>query len=231
MIDAAIFDLGNVLLAFDHHLIEQRVADAACGATDAAACDETAARMRALAVQFEHGAMAPAAFIAACIALPALDGRLAADDFRLLWCDIFWPRRAMIALVTRLARRMPLVMLSNTNALHIDWARERHPEVFTPFTATVFSHEIGCAKPDPAAFDAALARAGTTADRCLYVDDLAAHVDAATSRGLRAIQHVSAAGVTGALRLLGVDMQDGADTGHKNPQFSLRDIRTGVLPC
>lgn len=230
MIEAAVFDLGNVLLGFDHRLIERRLAALADPGADDATREADRKVVWELSALLERGAVEAGAFIDACIDLPTLRGRVDAEQFRLLWCDIFWPRPAALVLATALADRMPLVMLSNTNALHAEWAQARHPEVFAPFRATVFSHELGRCKPDPAAFEAAVARAGTEAGRCLYVDDIAAYVDAARRCGLRAVPYISAGAVRDALRLLGIPIEAPRPAPHPEPNF-MCDTRSGVLPC
>jgi putative hydrolase of the HAD superfamily len=56
-------------------------------------------------------------------------------------------------------------------------------------TGSLMSYDLGFAKPDPAFFTAALARAGARADECLFVDDKLDNVEAARGVGLTAIHY------------------------------------------
>jgi len=47
-------------------------------------------------------------------------------QFRLLWCDHFTLDRGSYALLKKTAKNVPTYLLSNTNALHIDFIRERY---------------------------------------------------------------------------------------------------------
>lgn len=53
------------------------------------------------------------------------------------------------------------------------------------FHAIVNSSELGVAKPAAAFFEAALARAGVTAQQAVFIDDSTEHVTAARRRGIR----------------------------------------------
>ncbi|QUH06409.1 HAD-IA family hydrolase [Saccharopolyspora erythraea] len=53
--------------------------------------------------------------------------------------------------------------------------------------AVVNSSRVGCAKPDPRIYRLAAARAGAAVERCLFVDDTAANVEAARDVGMTAL--------------------------------------------
>jgi putative hydrolase of the HAD superfamily len=57
-----------------------------------------------------------------------------------------------------------------------DWARH--------FLATVFSGDLGCAKPDAEIFAALVSRLDANPGDCLFFDDRQANVDAALEAGL-----------------------------------------------
>jgi epoxide hydrolase-like predicted phosphatase len=54
------------------------------------------------------------------------------------------------------------------------------------FDDLVISGEVGVMKPDPAAFELALARVGASAEEVLFIDDFHANVEAARSMGIEA---------------------------------------------
>ena len=82
----------------------------------------------------------------------------------------------------RLAARWPIVALSNGNA-----DVQRVPGLGRHFHAAVSARDLGLAKPDPASFTAACARAGAVPGRTLHIgDDAALDVDGALDAGLQA---------------------------------------------
>lgn len=107
--------------------------------------------------------------------------------FRLLWCDHFTLDRGSHAILKRTAARVPTYLLSNTNALHIDFIRERY--AFPALVrGSILSHELGLRKPDPAIYRAALKMSGTRPEETVFVDDLKPNVEAARALGFIAIR-------------------------------------------
>ncbi|MDQ0645356.1 HAD family hydrolase [Microbacterium murale] len=84
--------------------------------------------------------------------------------------------------------RSGLAILSNSG----DGAREEEERRFglsQIFAPICYSHEQGVLKPEARAFELALDRMGTTADRVLFIDDNLQNVQAAHAVGIRAIMH------------------------------------------
>ena len=67
-----------------------------------------------------------------------------------------------------------LILLSNTNALHIDWIKEQvsfYEDFKNCFDAFYLSHEINLVKPNIDIFDFVLNENKLKANECLFVDD------------------------------------------------------------
>jgi glucose-1-phosphatase len=90
----------------------------------------------------------------------------------------------MIALAESLKTRLPRLVLSNTNAIHMDYIFE-HYRFLDDFDAHVFSHEVGLLKPDAAIYRLTLQKYGLTAERTVFVDDLTANVEGPAALGSR----------------------------------------------
>ncbi|GAA1263737.1 hypothetical protein GCM10009677_14240 [Sphaerisporangium rubeum] len=75
-------------------------------------------------------------------------------------------------------------LLSNSWGDH--YVRDRWDEYFD---CVVISGEVGMRKPEPAIFHHALGLVGLPAERCVFVDDLAANVAAAQALGLVGLHH------------------------------------------
>ena len=61
------------------------------------------------------------------------------------------------------------------------------------FDAVYASHIMGLAKPDPAFYTYILEQEDCTADRAVFVDDLAANIEAARSLGIHSLLFSDAA--------------------------------------
>ncbi|MBF8151409.1 HAD-IA family hydrolase [Winogradskyella sp. F6397] len=79
-----------------------------------------------------------------------------------------------------------LILLSNTNDMHIDFVKETVPffdEFKNCFDAFYLSQEINLRKPNTAIFDFVLKENNLTASDCLFVDDTKDNTDTADAMG------------------------------------------------
>lgn len=79
-----------------------------------------------------------------------------------------------------------LILLSNTNANHIEHIKAHvpHYDAFKNcFDAFYLSHEIGLRKPDPAIFKFVLDKNNLQAEECLFIDDTLEHIESAKNLG------------------------------------------------
>lgn len=183
-VDAVIFDLGRVLIDYDW-----RRALEALRPWTGLEPDETQRRVlaRTRFTDFETGRVAPEEFHAQFQTALAITIPFAV--FRELWCSIFTAEIVPVANVARALMRggrVRVAALSNTNALHAEFLRRTWP-LLNELPHVFLSNEIGCRKPDPAAFRFVLGRLALAPGRVAFVDDLEENVTAAGQLGLRAI--------------------------------------------
>ncbi|MFG2193669.1 HAD family hydrolase [Streptomyces sp. NPDC048639] len=102
-----------------------------------------------------------------------------------LWAEYLGtPNEELIAFVLGLRGQCKLGILSNS----FIGARERETALYhfdELVDRIVYSHEIGLAKPDPQAFEAACAGLDVRPGSCLFVDDVAVNVEAAQVIGMQ----------------------------------------------
>ncbi len=211
MMRALISDLGNVLLHFDHRIIEQRLAEHFPSAPHN---EESTARFRTLVQAFETGSVDVEGFLTRIAQLLGLTEPLDEAKFLELWSDIFWLNEELLDVLAQVHDQLTLVLLSNTNPLHIAFARDRFPELFELFDHTVYSYETGLGKPDKRIYEKALEAAGVPAEETLYFDDIAAYADRASELGIHGYQYVSIASLVDVLRIYGLSLRFPAE--HKN---------------
>lgn len=88
-----------------------------------------------------------------------------------------------IALVTSLAEKMDVVILSDYVREWRDFIRQNHP-FLKVFERQFYSYEIGFTKSDPRAFTHVLRTMRVTAEESLFIDDRLPNVETAISVGL-----------------------------------------------
>lgn len=80
-----------------------------------------------------------------------------------------------------------LILLSNTNEIHIDWIKDNVPffEDFKRcFDAFYLSHEINYRKPDAAIYKYVIEQHDLNPEECLFIDDTKENTDAAAELGI-----------------------------------------------
>jgi glucose-1-phosphatase len=168
-----IFDLGKVIVDFDH-MTFCRNASRYCGASPAAVYERIF--KSGLERLFDDGTLSGEAFFEAASA--GLGMRADINLFARLWSDIFTLTGGIEHLLSEVKKRFRIVCLSNTNPWHFSWCRE-HFKILDAFDAFILSYEEGCCKPDLEIYRRALAKSHAPPDRCLYIDDSADNVAAA----------------------------------------------------
>jgi epoxide hydrolase-like predicted phosphatase len=180
-IEAAIFDIGNVLVPFDWQVAEQqfrsRIGDKTKEARD---------KFFPLKERFELGQIPPELFLSEAIRI--IDFRGGPDEFTTIWNGIFSSNEVMEECIIRLRDAVPLYLLSNTSELHLSFLKERF-QVLRHFVDGVYSCRVGCAKPDRKIFEIAAKQFAVTPSRTIYVDDLESNIQSATALGFHAIQY------------------------------------------
>jgi putative hydrolase of the HAD superfamily len=198
--DALLFDLGRVVIDIDFDRVLAVWADqAGCLPADLAprfVLDEVYHR-------HERGEIDDAAFFA------DLRRRLGIGltDAQLLegWNAIFVGEMPGIeAQLARAGRHLPLYALSNTNPPHVAHFSRAYAEVLRHFRSVFVSSEIGCRKPDVAAYDHVVAAIGVPAGRIVFFDDLDENIAAAKAHGLLGVQVRNSDDVARALDQLGL---------------------------
>jgi len=93
-------------------------------------------------------------------------------------------------LLEKLSKNYRLGLLSNTDPIHVAYIESRY-DFFSHFPVRVYSCVIGAAKPNPLIYREALRACRVRAKEAVYVDDIAAYVEAARRLGMAGIQFQS----------------------------------------
>jgi putative hydrolase of the HAD superfamily len=195
LIKAVIFDLGRVIVPFDFARGYSRIAELT-GLEPA----EIPQRIRptGLVDRLESGTIEPREFVRQISEVLGLS--CSYEEFCDIWSSIFLPATLIPEeMLSKIAARYRLVLLSNTNAIHFDMIRANYPHL-RHFHALVLSHEVGAMKPSPRIYEEAVAAAGCRPEECFFTDDVAEYVEGARRYGIDAVQFQSAEQIARELR-------------------------------
>lgn len=178
--DTFIFDLGRVLVDFDHNISAAKIAKLT------GKPQEWLYQLffeSEIIKSFDEGRISPRKFYSEVKNLTGL--KTSYQKFVPLWADIFSEKKEMSELVRCLKKDYRLVLMSNVNVLQFERIR-RNFSVVSEFDELVLSYEVGVMKPDPKIYKAAIKAAKTTPDRIIYTDDRQELIEGAKLAGIEA---------------------------------------------
>lgn len=178
------FDIGNVLINFDHHRMWQNLAT-----VSPLTADELDRRIqgRGLMQTFERGEISGEEFFHKAQDVGELDSQLSFQRFSTLWSDMFWEHPPIIQLAQQLQNHYTICLLSNTDIIHWDWLVERYP-ICAQVDDKILSFEVGAMKPESRIYQAAIQLSRSRPEQCVYLDDIGEYAAAACKLGMRGIQ-------------------------------------------
>ncbi len=180
---AVIFDIGRVLVHYNHQATLEAVA---------AISRVTATELRALFSTIDQdlglGNLSAADLHQFLIARAGVTAD--EDLFLQAFAAGITRNEAALAYALELQARPDLTIgvISNTNAAHVLRLDEDVPEL-DELDLVMYSNEVGLLKPDPAIFELALELLDVAADQAIFVDDLAENTAAAQAMGMAGIVH------------------------------------------
>ncbi|MGZ3603698.1 MAG: HAD family hydrolase [Thermodesulfobacteriota bacterium] len=199
-IEVILFDLGNVILPFDHFQIAEKLSqfsqrkefedpkrifsylfDAQEGAIN----------------PFDLGKVSPREFFQAI--KERLDLSVSFDEFVQIWCNIFVEDQEVTKIILSLKRKWRLGLVSNTDPLHFNYILSKF-HVMRTFDKWILSYEVGFKKPAVQIFRKAIEWASVKPEKILYIDDAKEYVEVAGSLGIQSIHFISASQLKEELR-------------------------------
>lgn len=196
--DAVLCDVDNVIRFYDTTALArlEREAGLAEGATARVAFTPEVDRPLML------GAVTPERW--AGLVAEALAGQVTRRTAQELGAALagapFTADEEVVALLRRARAHVPVILVSNASLeLENDLASLGLDDLAEH---AVNSARVGVIKPDPRIYGIAVARAGVAAERCLFVDDRRANVEAAVALGMSGVHHRGAADLRAALHSL-----------------------------
>lgn len=190
-IEAILFDLGNVILPFNHYQIAEKLSRWA--RRDPFNDPQKIFSylfdfQKGVINDYEMGKVSTLQFFKSL--KESLRLGLSFEQFKPIWNDIFREDSEVSEMIRFFKGKKRLGLLSNTNPLHFDYALRKFP-IVKVFDRWILSHEVGFKKPAPQIFLKAIEWASVEPEKILFIDDMEKHVNAAVSLGMRGIRFVS----------------------------------------
>jgi glucose-1-phosphatase len=185
MIVAVVFDIGNVVCAFDPARRLRVLANETGLARERI---HEAIWASGLDGRAETGELLPAEVER--MVLDALDGRIDAASLRAAWSTAFTLEPDVCAIVNGLG--VPTFAFTNNGPMFTDCRAHELARVSRLFERVVCSWEIRARKPDPRAFERLCVELHRRPEALLFVDDSPENTASARSVGLAAVTFTSA---------------------------------------
>lgn len=202
-IRAILFDLGQVLLAYDEHLVFQAIEalGPAVSPYEVFGDDPKAWKLQDLA---ESGELTPADKVTRLNRLFGL--ALPEAAWAAAWAaGCTGPVPGVLALAERLASTTTIGVLSNTVPWHWAAALELIPQL-RRWENCFLSYELGCRKPGPRIYEMSAAGLGLPTEQLLFIDDRVENVDGARAVGMQAVTFEGPEALARALETLGLGL-------------------------
>ena len=183
MINTLIFDFGDVFINLDKPAIERSM--------NKLGISTITNEMLEIAMNYEKGLISTDVFITSFTKkFPMISNK----EFTTAWNSIIldFPEHRL-TFIEHLAslKKYKLILLSNTNELHIEQVIEnmsldRYLRFKNCFDQFYLSHEIKLRKPDHSIYEFVLIKNNLIAKNCFFIDDTKENTDAASILGIRA---------------------------------------------
>jgi putative hydrolase of the HAD superfamily len=183
------FDLGNVLLHFDHDIALNRIASS-CGMTPEII--QKVIFESGLEARYETGLIDDEAFVDQVC--EDLEYPFETAELLEICADIFTPNLDILPVLEAVQQTgLPMHILSNTCPGHWRWIETQNYEtVADRFAGRILSYEQKSMKPDAKIYQDATRHAGVEPNEILFTDDRLENVEAARVAGWHAIHFESA---------------------------------------
>jgi glucose-1-phosphatase len=109
------------------------------------------------------------------------------------------------AFLERLSKKYRLALLSNTDPIHMSNEEARFP-FFRFFPVRIYSFKVGASKPSPIIYREALKALKVRAEEAVFIDDIAAYVEAARKLGMGGVVFQSPEQLSKELHEMGIEV-------------------------
>lgn len=180
-IKLVIFDIGKVILDFDHMTTCNKLAK--YSKKDARYIYDFIFNSEMLD-EYERGKINSMEMFSAISGELGLD--ISFEKFKEIWSNIFTIKEGIEQLIHRVKTLAKIAVLSNTDEMHFEDIRDK-VEIIKDFDWLFLSHEAGYRKPEKEIFEYAINKTGISPENIIFIDDIQEFVEAASKLGITGI--------------------------------------------
>jgi len=198
-----LFDLGNVLIDFNHYLGVNKIA--AYSRLENKEIYDLFFDSH-ITERFEEGKLSSKKFHLEVNKL--LNINLEYENFVNIWNDIFFLTKrntGCLELIKKLSGKLPIAMVSNINKLHYEYLKEKF-DIFGHFDKLILSFEVGARKPKKEIYEEVIKFFKCDKSKIFYTDDRADLIEAGKVFGFYSTVFTSDDKLARELRGLGLDV-------------------------
>jgi glucose-1-phosphatase len=205
MIKLFVFDLGNVILPFEHRQIAVKLYETSERKTATSPDDIFEFlfdRAQGVVNIYETGRISSIEFFSRL----KEHYRLVIDfeEFKNIWNPIFHENPLVSDAVLYLeSKGYPVYLLSDTNELHFTYVTETFPIVHT-MDEWILSYKVGVKKPEKRIYDVIFEKMDVDRNEVFYIDDIERYVEAAKGFGINGMVFRDAEGLWQMLKENGI---------------------------
>jgi len=200
MIEAIIFDFGNVICHFTNDILRQKIADTAGKTVEE--INKLIYKDSDVMKRYESGKISSAEFYKELCQICGIN--VLYQELKTIYSKDKYRRvEGTKELIEKLRKNYKVSLLSNTSEWDWDYMIKAAPEIET-FETITKSYEAGAMKPSPIIFEDALKKLNLKAQECVYTDDIEEYVEAARNLGFIAFQFTTAEKFEEDLKSIGI---------------------------
>lgn len=171
-------DLGNVLIPFDYGIPLKKISEIYYGLGERFI--DFYKKNYHIHRAFEKGELRESDFIS--VLLEGVENKFDEEQICKLYSEIFTVNNELVALLPEIKKRYKLVLLSNTNSIHMKYGWGGY-DFLKYFDKLILSHEVNSVKPEEAIYRAVEKWSGEISEAHFFIDDIPEYIEGAKNCG------------------------------------------------
>ncbi|MEE9431190.1 MAG: HAD family phosphatase [Melioribacteraceae bacterium] len=194
-----VFDLGNVLIPFDHNLWIKQLEKIEIGL--GVKYYKNYFENYEIHRNYEAGKITDEEFVEQNLIWT--NHKISSEEICEMFSNIFTVNEKVAELLPKLKEKYKLVLLSNTNNIHKKYGWEKYPFI-NYFDKLILSHEVGAIKPEEKIYKAVEEFTKEKPSTHIFIDDVKEYSEQAKKLGWDGIQFVGYKNLVQELRSKGI---------------------------
>ena len=186
MIKVIVFDLGGVIVDYDHGIIAKKLSYIS-SKTEEEMYDYIFTS--GIEQQYDTGKISSEEFYNFAIDYLKID--MFFESFSKIWSEIFFEKPEMNDFIAGIeSQKYKKLILSNTNELHFEYCMNHYP-ILKSFDQYFLSYKLGMRKPNLNIYEYLIRNSSYNPNEILFIDDKKENITTASKMGIKTIQYTT----------------------------------------